>query len=139
MHGILLFAHGARDAAWARPFESIAAHMRTQHAGGPVALAYLELMQPGLPEAVDTLVSAGCQAITVVPMFLGAGGHMRRDLPALIEQLRSTHPAVQLHSTCAIGESDTVNRALATAALALATAMRAGPPAEPPAGPNIAP
>ena len=121
MHGILLFAHGARDAAWAWPFEAIAAHMRTHHVDGPVALAYLELMQPGLPEAVDALVRQGCQAITVVPMFLGAGGHVRRDLPALMERLRTDHPGVQLRSTCAIGESDAVNRALASAALALAT------------------
>jgi len=129
MHGILLFAHGARDAAWARPFEAIAAHMRAHHVDGPVALAYLELMQPGLPDAVDALVRQGCEAITVVPMFLGAGGHVRRDLPALMEQLRGTHPGLQLRSTCAIGESDTVNRALATAALALATEPAAPPPA----------
>ena len=131
MHGILLFAHGARDAAWARPFEAIAAHMRTQHTDGPVALAYLELMQPGLPEAVEALVRAGCQAITVVPMFLGAGGHVRRDLPALMERLRADHPGVQLRSTCAIGESDTVNRALASAALALATEPLAAPSTAP--------
>jgi hypothetical protein len=30
MHGILLFAHGARDPAWATPFHTIAAHMRQE-------------------------------------------------------------------------------------------------------------
>lgn len=120
MHGILLFAHGARDPAWARPFHAIAQRMREQHSGGPVELAYLELMQPPLGTAVDALVQAGCRRVTVVPVFLGAGGHVKRDLPALLEDLRQRHPDLVLHSTCAIGESAAVITALADAAYGLA-------------------
>lgn len=120
MHGILLFAHGARDPAWARPFLSIAARMRELHTDGPVELAYLELMEPRLDTAVDQLVQAGCQQVTVVPLFLGAGGHVRRDLPALLDGLRQRHADLVLQSTCAIGESDAVITALADAAFGLA-------------------
>ena len=80
MQGILLFAHGARDPAWARPFETIAARMREAAGGRPVALAYLELMEPRLDAAAHALAAQGCTLITVVPLFLGAGGHVRRDL-----------------------------------------------------------
>lgn len=124
MHGILLFAHGARDPAWARPFEAIAAQMRSAHAGGPVTLAYLELMSPALGDAARDLVQAGCARITVVPLFLGAGGHVRRDLPALLAAVRAAHPGVQIEATPAIGEVDSVVAALAGAALALALAPR---------------
>jgi sirohydrochlorin cobaltochelatase len=31
--------------------------------------------------------------VTVLPMFLGAGGHVRKDLPLLIDALRAAHPA----------------------------------------------
>ena len=125
MHGILLFAHGARDSTWARPFESIARLMREQHHDGPVALAFLELMSPSLGDAAVTLVGDGCRAITVVPLFLGAGGHVRKDLPALIEQLRAAHPGVAITATPAIGEAESVIAALAGAALALVGAPRA--------------
>jgi len=122
MHGLLLFAHGARDPAWARPFEAIASHLRAQHPHGPVALAFLELMAPRLPEAVADMVQTGCRRITVVPVFLGSGGHVRRDLPVLLDQLRSEHPGVELVCTAALGEVDAIHRALADAALTLAAA-----------------
>lgn len=120
MHGLLLFAHGARDPAWSRPFEAIAAQMRPRHPDGPIALAYLELMQPSLPDAVAQLVAAGCTRITVLPMFLGAGGHVRRDLPLLIEAQRQAHPDLRLDCSRAIGEAEVVHQALADAALQLA-------------------
>ena len=119
-HGILLFAHGARDPAWARPFESIAAQIRAAAPGTPVVLGFLELMTPGLDAAAQTLAEAGCQRITVIPLFLGAGGHVRRDLPVLLDAARAAHPGVQIDATPAIGETEVVTRALAGAALSLA-------------------
>lgn len=120
MQGIILFAHGARDPAWARPFETMALRMRQASQAHRVSLAYLELMTPSLEEAVGLLVHEGCTVITVVPAFLGAGGHVRRDLPALLEGLRARHPGVRIEATCALGESPDVMVALADAALQLA-------------------
>jgi sirohydrochlorin cobaltochelatase len=116
---IVLFAHGARDPAWARPFEAIAAHMRERDPAIPVTLAFLELMQPGLPAAVDALVAQGARAVRVVPVFLGAGGHVRRDLPELLASLRQRHTGLQLDATPAIGESEAITRAIAQAAWTL--------------------
>ncbi len=124
MQGILLFAHGARDPAWARPFEAIAARMRAAAPGHAIALAYLELMQPGLKDAVAAMRENGCDDITVVPLFLGAGGHVKRDLPALLDELRASNPGLALRSTPAIGEADVVTQAIALAALELATQPR---------------
>jgi sirohydrochlorin cobaltochelatase len=118
-HGLLLFAHGARDPAWARPFQTIADHMRRESPGRPVALAFLELMTPNLAAGVAELVEQGCTAVTVVPLFLGAGGHVRRDLPLLLEAARAQWPAVAIDCTAAIGELDAVTLAIARAALTL--------------------
>lgn len=119
MHGILLFAHGARDPAWATPFHTIAAHMRQESGGRPVALAFLELMTPNLEAGVAELVAQGCTAVTVVPLFLGAGGHVRRDLPLLLDNARAHFPGVEIAATAAIGELDAVTLAIARAALSL--------------------
>ncbi|MFM2348645.1 MAG: hypothetical protein RL654_3398 [Pseudomonadota bacterium] len=119
MQGILLFAHGARDPAWARPFEAIASRMREAASGRPVALAYLELMEPRLDAAAHALAAQGCTGITVVPLFLGAGGHVRRDLPELLAGLRAQLPAVTIRDTAAIGETEAITRAIADAALTL--------------------
>jgi sirohydrochlorin cobaltochelatase len=120
-HGILLFAHGARDPAWARPFEQARDRLEATHrAAGPVSLAFLEFMSPGIIEAGDQLVSQGCERVTVVPLFLGAGGHVRKDLPVLVQQLQSQHPGVNWTLAPAVGETDIIVQALADAAEHLA-------------------
>jgi sirohydrochlorin cobaltochelatase len=111
--GLILFAHGARDPRWALPFEQVATRVRARRPGLAVTLAYLELMPPGLQDAGRALADAGCRVVTVLPLFLGAGGHVRKDLPALLEQLRQTHPSVQWRLEPAAGESDRLIEALA--------------------------
>jgi sirohydrochlorin cobaltochelatase len=117
VQGLILFAHGAREAAWAAPFEAVAARVRAERHDLHVVLAYLELMQPALPAAAASLVRAGCTRIDIVPMFLGSGGHVRRDLPLLVQQLRERHPGVQWSLHGAIGEHPDVIDAMALAAL----------------------
>lgn len=122
--GILLFAHGARDPAWARPFEAATARLRQrladQHPGTEVRLAFLEFMAPTLREAGAALADSGCTSVTVIPLFLGAGGHVRKDLPALMDELTSQYPAVQWRLSRAVGETDLLIQALADSAWSLA-------------------
>jgi sirohydrochlorin cobaltochelatase len=114
LHGIVLFGHGARDARWAEPFARLAEKLRVAHGdAGPVSLAFLELMQPDLPGAIASQVAAGCATLTVVPVFFGQGGHVRRDLPAVLDVCRAAHPGVQISCASAVGEDDSVLDAVA--------------------------
>lgn len=115
--GIVLFAHGSRDPLWHKPIEAVAAHIATLSARTPVVCAYLELSTPDLTTATATLVDAGIQSITIVPMFLGVGKHAREDLPILLTQLRQQHPSVQFILQPAIGEDARLVELLARMAL----------------------
>ena len=115
--GLLLFAHGARDPRWALPFEDVARRIRVHEPSLPVGLAFLEFMAPTLVGAGAALVAQGCDAIDVVPLFLGAGGHVRKDLPELLAQLQAAHAGVAWLLRPAIGEVDSVVEAMALAAL----------------------
>ncbi len=115
--GIVLFAHGSRDPLWHKPMEAVAAHIATLSTHTPVVCAYLELSAPDLAAAVATLVDAGVQSITIVPMFLGVGKHAREDLPVLVAQLRQQHPVVQFTLQPAIGEDARLVQLLAHMAL----------------------
>ena len=117
--GLILFAHGARDPRWAAPFEAVAARVRSQQPQAQVSLAFLEFMAPTLPQAGAELAAAGCREVAVLPLFLGAGGHVRKDLPLLLEGLRAAHPAVSFTLHPAVGEVDSVVAAMADAAAAL--------------------
>jgi len=112
-HGIVLFGHGARDPRWAEPFERLAARLRAAGSAAQVSLAFLELMTPSLDVAVAAQIAAGCTRVTVVPVFFGQGGHVRRDLPQLIDACRAAHPGVEIRCATAVGEDDGVLDAIA--------------------------
>jgi len=114
--GLILFAHGARDPAWAAPFEAVAARVRAARPDAEVRLAFLELMTPSLPEACAALAAAGCTQVAVLPLFLGAGGHVRKDLPRLVDALRAAHPSLTFELHGAVGENPAVIAAMAEAA-----------------------
>jgi sirohydrochlorin cobaltochelatase len=114
--GLLLFAHGARDAAWVTPFEAVLARVRALRPQAQVALAFLELMPPDLAAAAAQLVQRGCSQVDVVPLFLGTGGHVRRDVPLLLQRLHALHPGIRWTLHEPIGEHPDVIEAIARAA-----------------------
>ena len=110
---LILFAHGARAASWAAPFQRLRALTAEQRPDCEVTLAFLELMTPSLPDEAARLVAQGVDEIAIVPVFLGQGGHLLRDLPALVEELRATYPDLRLSTMPAVGEDPGVLAAMA--------------------------
>ncbi len=76
-------------------------------------LAYLEFMRPTLPEALDALAAEGSAGIRIVPVFFASGGHVREDLPALVETFRKKHPDCRVEVQAPIGEQERVLEAIA--------------------------
>jgi sirohydrochlorin cobaltochelatase len=126
--GLILFAQGAGDTRWAGPFEAVAVVLRAQRPDVQVRLAFLEFMNPALPAAGAELAAAGCRQVSVLPTFLGAGSHVRKDLPLLMDQVRKAHPGVEFSLHPAVGEMPSVTSAMAGVALSL---MAAGDPPGP--------
>lgn len=110
---LVLFAHGARAPGWAAPFERLRELAAARLPACTVSLAFLELMAPSLPTEVAALVARGVDSICVVPVFLGQGGHLQRDLPALVERLRAAHPGVAIEVAGPVGEDPGVLAAMA--------------------------
>ena len=127
---LILFAHGARDPEWANPLRRVQAAIRLRAAGMAVELAFLEFMAPNLHDCAAALVTNGATKIVVLPMFIAQGGHLKREVPQMLERLRSTWPAVQFSLAGAIGENEIVVQAMATAALAAAGEILTRPPAD---------
>lgn len=122
---VVLFAHGSRDPQWARPFEQLAATL-SRRTDAVVRLAYLELMQPSLPDAIAALAAEGAKSVRVVPVFFGQGGHTKQDLPKLVAAARERHPALKISVDAPIGEQACVIEAIA-AAIATAPGDRSSP------------
>ena len=110
---LILFAHGARDPHWAQPFERLQKLAQEQKPDTVVRLAFLEMMEPKLAAVVTELATGGCTQISLVPVFLGQGGHVLRDLPPMIEELRTLFPQLSISVSDAVGESPAVLEAIA--------------------------
>ena len=83
--------------------------------GERIVLAYLELMQPSLPDCAAALYTDGVRTLRVVPVFLGVGGHLKEDLPKLVAQIRAKFTDLAITVEPPIGEQPTVIAAIAEA------------------------
>lgn len=110
---LVLFAHGAREPEWAQPLEAIRRAVAARRSDLVVEVAFLELMAPDLAHCLARLAAAGCGRIAVAPLFLAPGGHLKRDLPRLLEAARARHPGLEIATLPALGEAAEVLDAIA--------------------------
>jgi sirohydrochlorin cobaltochelatase len=110
---LILFAHGAREAAWAEPFKAVRDRVAASRADLAVELAFLESMSPALGDCVDRLVAAGHERVMVAPLFLAVGGHLKQDLPRLLQEIRSRHGGLEISLLPPIGETPALLDAIA--------------------------
>jgi sirohydrochlorin ferrochelatase len=97
--GVAVFAHGSSVES-ANEAVRIVARSISEDGGFPFATTcFLEGGKPDLATAVEELLSQGADRILVVPYFLTVGLHLKRDLPALIEAVRVTHPQLDIRVT----------------------------------------
>ncbi|MFO0881482.1 MAG: CbiX/SirB N-terminal domain-containing protein [Gemmataceae bacterium] len=90
---LLLIAHGSRQAEANADLHHVAREIRQQ--GYPIVVAsFLELASPSIEEGGRECVVAGAQQVVLVPYFLSAGVHVRRDLAAARSNLAQEFPQV---------------------------------------------
>jgi sirohydrochlorin cobaltochelatase len=119
--GLVLLAHGARDPRWAEPLARLRRRIAERDAGVRAELAFLEHLDPDLEGAIAKLADAGCDAVTVVPVFLGQGGHVREDVPRLVAEAQRRFSRVRIRAADAAGDDAGVIDALATYCLSALT------------------
>ena len=74
-------------------------------------IAYMELAEPSLDTVISEGSSEGIRRYTVVPLFLAAGRHLRKDVPAMIEDLQTQHD-VSITLAPPIGENPELGKAI---------------------------
>ena len=110
---LILFAHGARDPEWRAPVDEMAAMLGQSMPGVRLAVAFLEFMTPTLGEAIDAAALAGARRVSIAPLFWAEGGHLKREVPALIEAAQARHPHLRIDRWPVLGHSAEVLAALA--------------------------
>jgi sirohydrochlorin ferrochelatase len=90
---LLLIAHGSRQPEANADLHHVVEGMR--HRGWAVVEAsFLELAEPDIDEGGRRCVEQRAERVVLVPYFLSAGTHVRRDLAAARDRLAARFPAV---------------------------------------------
>lgn len=109
--GLLLLAHGSRDARHARAIAALTAAVREAESGVAVEVGFLGLCGPSVAEGYGRLLTAGAatgtgrkahgghaaagepeREVRVVPLFLKAGYHVQHDVPEALAAARRAFP-----------------------------------------------
>jgi sirohydrochlorin ferrochelatase len=91
---LLLIAHGSRHADANADLDHIAGQLRERALTDFVATAFLELASPTIDEAAAECVGQGARRVVLVPYFLSAGIHVKRDLAEFQTRLGQRYPEV---------------------------------------------
>jgi sirohydrochlorin ferrochelatase len=113
----VVFAHGSSIESANDSVRNVAAEMARRGGLETVVPAFLEGGQPDLSEALEEL-SKTVSRVVVVPYFLTLGLHLQRDLPRLIEKVKSAHPGLTIEVTAPLDQHPAMVEALLDRALA---------------------
>jgi sirohydrochlorin cobaltochelatase len=108
----ILFCHGSPDPEWSAPFMRLQDILAARDPDVPVAIAYLEPAKPTFADVAAQLARAGVTDVTVAPVFLARGGHVKKDLPALVAAASAAH-GMRFKILPTIGEVDVLLNGIA--------------------------
>ena len=90
---LLLIAHGSRQPEANDDLSYVAGALRQR--GYVVVESFLELAEPDIDAGAGRCVGEGAARVVLVPYFLSAGVHVRRDLAAARDRLAERYPSVE--------------------------------------------
>jgi sirohydrochlorin ferrochelatase len=91
---LLLIAHGSRQAEANGDLHALAGRLRSTGHYAVIEPAFLELAEPTIDDAGRRCVAQGAKRVIMLPYFLSAGVHVRRDLQAHRKKFAREFPEV---------------------------------------------
>src|SRR5207249_961018 len=91
---LLLIAHGSRQPEANADLARVATELRLRGRYAAVEASFLELAEPTIDQGGDRCVAAEAERVVLLPYFLSAGVHVRRDLTAAQQRLAGRYPRV---------------------------------------------
>jgi sirohydrochlorin cobaltochelatase len=93
---VLLIGHGTRRPAGVAEFHALVEQLRQALPRRALLAGFLELTEPSLAEALETLWQQGFRRISALPAFLMAAGHIKNDIPVMLNAFQAEHPCLEI-------------------------------------------
>ena len=94
--GVMLCGHGSRDADAIEEFQALARGVGQRLPQYRVESGFLEFARPVISDGLDALVCTGVRRILAVPGMLFAAGHVKNDIPSVLNEYARRHPAIDI-------------------------------------------
>jgi sirohydrochlorin cobaltochelatase len=95
--GVMVCGHGSRDDEAIAEFGTVAAGIAKRLPHYPVASGFLEFARPIIRDGLDVLRGQGVERILAVPGMLFAAGHVKNDIPSVLNEYMAQYPRLQIH------------------------------------------
>ena len=93
---VLLIGHGTRLAAGVAEFRALADQLQQALPDRTCMAGFLELVEPDVSEALERLRRQGFQRVTALPALLLAAGHVKNDIPVILNAFQVKHPEMRI-------------------------------------------
>lgn len=107
---VLLIAHGSRRAEANQELVDLAARLLNDRLYKIIEPSFLELAEPDIVTGGSACVARGAGRVLMIPYFLSAGVHIRRDLAAAREELSQQFPEVDFRLGVPLGPHDLLDK-----------------------------
>jgi sirohydrochlorin ferrochelatase len=114
---LLLIAHGSREEDANADLHHVVGRLREQGRYGIVESSFLELAQPDIMQAAERCVRRGAERVILLPYFLSAGVHVRRDLGEACRRLSEKYTRVHFRLAEPLGRHPSLARILVERAM----------------------
>ena len=94
--GVMVCGHGSRDDEAVREFAAVAAGGARRLPHYPVESGFLEFARPIIRDGLDRLRARGVDRILALPGMLFAAGHVKNDIPSVLNTYQAQHPGLRI-------------------------------------------
>ncbi|MGH6932088.1 MAG: sirohydrochlorin chelatase [Dongiaceae bacterium] len=94
--GVMVCGHGSRDVEAIEEFGAVAAGIARRLPQYPVASGFLEFARPIIRDGLDELRQQGVEHILAVPGMLFAAGHVKNDVPSVLNAYAAEYPKLKI-------------------------------------------
>src|SRR5499426_4659021 len=94
--GVMVCGHGSRDVEAITEFGAVAAGIASRLPEFPVESGFLEFARPIIRDGLDKLRHKGVEHILAVPGMLFAAGHVKNDIPSVLNEYAARYPHLRI-------------------------------------------
>src|SRR5262249_847406 len=94
--GVMVCGHGSRDDEAIGEFAAVADGLSRRLPYYPGARGFLQFAPPTIRPRLDKPRTQGAERILAVPGMLFAAGHVKNDIPSVLNEYAARHPQIRI-------------------------------------------